>query len=449
MPALGVEADEADREAQRARNAAEAARVNGGDYGGSDSSSTDSSGGSDIQTFDASGLPFKFNPPLHPSARHVLTDLDADTRSEVRADLRTIYDETGNRYGKNAAKNKFPNLRLGRIVQGDEALTFAMIEKNERYGMRFLYNPETIQGGSQVNGKFIPDKRSTGNYVLQQGLEQISFEILINRIPDVQSGARKADYLPASISQKDRDLLLERGTHHDLEFLYRCANGLHSTRVRSNTGDIGLLLPNPCELFIGPFRYRGALVSVNATDEMFSSDLVPILTRVQVVFSRFFSVVGNDYSRAESLGLSADSTSISGGSDPGSSAPGSEVPNSGTPMSGREVYNLARSVGFSGRDADIATQISYQESTWNPRALNARPPDLSYGLWQINMYSDGARRRSLWGLRSNADLYDPKVNARCAYELYKGRGGATGGPGRFNDWSVYLNGSYARVKKTW
>lgn len=111
-------------------------------------------------------------------------------------------------------------------------------------------------------------------------------------------------------------------------------------------------------------------------------------------------------------------------------------------LTASQIKGYAVSAGFTGRDADIATAIAMAESGGNPRAHNAKPPDNSYGLWQINMIgSMGPRRQKAYRLPSNESLYDPATNARVAYSIFKARGS-------FKDWSTYNNGSYLKFMGT-
>jgi hypothetical protein len=393
---------------------------------------------------DASGMPFRFNPPLHPSARHVRADFGAENYRAGQDD--SLYSETKISFGKKSATRKdgsstFEDLRLGRIVQGDMALTVAMLEADQRYGMRFLYNPTTVAGGLNVGTSFIPTQQSSGAHVLQEGLENISFQILINRIPDVQEKAKRDEYGATSISAEDRRQIQERGTHYDIDFLYRCANGTHNLRSRSATGDIGILLPNPCNLILGPYTTRGAITACRVEDEMFSKDMVPILSYVNITFTRFLSTTPEETERLEnSAGISREDSSSSS-----SSSSGAETANPGkNALKGSQVYQLARGAGFSSSQADTMTQIAYKESGWNASAYNgnAGTGDNSYGLWQINMLgSMGPSRRKQFGLKSNSDLFNPATNARAARGIWKSQG--------FGAWSVYKNGSYRNVKIDW
>jgi hypothetical protein len=81
--------------------------------------------------------------------------------------------------------------------------------------------------------------------------------------------------------------------------------------------------------------------------------------------------------------------------------------------------------------------IAYAESGGNPNAHNSKPPDDSYGLWQINMIGKlGAPRRKQFGITSNAQLLDPATNAKAAYIVFKSQG--------LDAWSTYKNGEYLK-----
>ncbi len=83
-----------------------------------------------------------------------------------------------------------------------------------------------------------------------------------------------------------------------------------------------------------------------------------------------------------------------------------------------------------------AIAVALAESGGNTQAHNARPPDNSYGLWQINMIGPmGPARRRRFGIRSNDELFDPAVNARAMFNL--SAGGAVWRP-----WSTFLRGDY-------
>lgn len=86
-----------------------------------------------------------------------------------------------------------------------------------------------------------------------------------------------------------------------------------------------------------------------------------------------------------------------------------------------ETLRAAALAGFKGDSLIIATALAGAESGWNPRAHNPKPPDNSYGLWQINMINSlGPARRKQFGLASNEELFDPVKNAKAAFSISKG-----------------------------
>lgn len=104
-------------------------------------------------------------------------------------------------------------------------------------------------------------------------------------------------------------------------------------------------------------------------------------------------------------------------------------------LSADEIAQYAAGAGFKGDEIKTAVAIALAESGGNTHAHNGTPPDNSYGLWQINMLgSMGPDRRARLGIKSNDELYDPKVNARAAYMIYKGSG--------WSAWTTYTRGTY-------
>lgn len=117
-------------------------------------------------------------------------------------------------------------------------------------------------------------------------------------------------------------------------------------------------------------------------------------------------------------------------------------------LSDEKLAGLVQSVGFSSsrthrgvREDVTAVAIILAESGGDANAHNDNPAtrDDSYGLFQINMYGDlRAERAERYGLRSTANLYEPKRNAEIAYDLFKRRGNT------FGDWGTYNRGTYAK-----
>lgn len=102
----------------------------------------------------------------------------------------------------------------------------------------------------------------------------------------------------------------------------------------------------------------------------------------------------------------------------------------------RQIAEYAYKAGFRGQSLTTAVAIALAESGGNPDSHNPVPPDDSYGLWQINMYGAlGPDRRRDYHLKSDAQLFDPAVNARAAWSI-SGHGTS------FQPWSTFIYGQY-------
>lgn len=103
-------------------------------------------------------------------------------------------------------------------------------------------------------------------------------------------------------------------------------------------------------------------------------------------------------------------------------------------MNATQIIAVLKQAGWpNDRDLLITmTAIALAESSGNPQAHNPRPPDDSYGLWQINMIGSlGPYRRQKYHLSSNTDLYEPVINAQIAYDIYRSEG--------LKAWGVYTH----------
>jgi hypothetical protein len=102
----------------------------------------------------------------------------------------------------------------------------------------------------------------------------------------------------------------------------------------------------------------------------------------------------------------------------------------------KQLAQYAYDAGFRGRALTTAVAVALAESSGDPHAHNATPPDDSYGLWQVNMLGSlGPERRAAFDLRSDAELFDPAVNARAAWSISR-HGGS------WRPWSTYTGGAY-------
>ena len=112
-------------------------------------------------------------------------------------------------------------------------------------------------------------------------------------------------------------------------------------------------------------------------------------------------------------------------------------------LSVSRTVQLAKEAGFNDQEAAIMGAIAAAESSGNPNAHNPNRStgDNSYGLWQINMIDRlGPERRRLFGIQSNEQLKDPKINAMAARKIFQQQG--------FKAWSVYKSGKYLQFLGT-
>jgi hypothetical protein len=106
-----------------------------------------------------------------------------------------------------------------------------------------------------------------------------------------------------------------------------------------------------------------------------------------------------------------------------------------------QLIELLSAVGFKGQDLKEAWAIAKKESHGNPLSHNGnrKTGDNSFGLFQVNMLGlMGADRRDKFNLASNAELFNPVVNAQIAYHMSGGG----------KDWSAW-KGVKTKAVKFW
>lgn len=104
----------------------------------------------------------------------------------------------------------------------------------------------------------------------------------------------------------------------------------------------------------------------------------------------------------------------------------------GTLDAAKVAASAAYQAGFRGEDLVTAVAIARVESTWNPQATNGT----HFGLWQISAQHKG----KVPGWNTQADIFDPLLNAKFAFALYSARPGA--GEAKFADWIPFEKEDY-------
>jgi len=99
-----------------------------------------------------------------------------------------------------------------------------------------------------------------------------------------------------------------------------------------------------------------------------------------------------------------------------------------TPITARELrrheVTLLAAMYWPYEEIDHAVDVARLESGWCTEAHNKTGED-SRGLWQINVFAHPSYGR--------LNLFDPQVNAWCAYQVWKAAG----------NWRPWLNAAIA------
>lgn len=91
-----------------------------------------------------------------------------------------------------------------------------------------------------------------------------------------------------------------------------------------------------------------------------------------------------------------------------------------TKFSPTDLADMLELVGFKGYSLKLAWAVVMRESRGNSGSHNktSSTGDNSYGLFQINMLGSlGEDRREKFGIKSNAELFDPVTNAQAAFYM--------------------------------
>jgi hypothetical protein len=91
-----------------------------------------------------------------------------------------------------------------------------------------------------------------------------------------------------------------------------------------------------------------------------------------------------------------------------------------TKFSPTDLADMLEQVGFKGYSLKLAWAVVMRESRGNSGSHNktSSTGDNSYGLFQINMLGYlGEVRREKFGIKSNAELFDPVTNAQAAFYM--------------------------------
>ena len=189
---------------------------------------------------------------------------------------------------------------LNKSAQGLKNAVASKVAVNQ-WGFRFMYNPSTFGYQSSSNNAVDWTLGSSDPATLLSGNSSVTFEVYINRIPDLKYLRLKnptfseEQLYGRKLDPVEKAGILNRGTEYDIEFLYRVLNGdplkdslLLSSKYSGVTSDFGYTTGVPCWLVLNEnLRYYGSVASFNVNHAMFDLNMVPMLSTVSITFARY------------------------------------------------------------------------------------------------------------------------------------------------------------------
>jgi len=258
----------------------------------------------------------RYNPPPHIGARDVsfgqrMLTLSQQTHGLIKQDPVNL-NVPDMRVGFNNENLKTKG--LGRIIQDSNSA--AQLNTNidklsigtGLWGFRFMYNPTDITYNTSSNNQIDYTLGEKDPASLLAGNQNVSFQLYFNRIPDMQylrDYKNNSNHIPPLRSVYGTDIkdtaidgLLNRGTEYDIEFLYRVLNGdpldkplLFGDNYKGYTSDFGYTTATPCWLYLNDnLRYFGSVASINVYHRIFTMDMIPMFSVVNISFARYPSL---------------------------------------------------------------------------------------------------------------------------------------------------------------
>lgn len=171
----------------------------------------------------------------------------------------------------------------------------------QKYGFKFLYNPQTISMAwglmSAMDPYYEASQLDKFQVVATQLMSStVSFQLMLNRIKDFDYVAGNPFAVPANaypddVPIEDVEEIYRKGTMYDLEYLFKTLNGPDATfvsQLNGSTADRGWMRPTIVELHLGDaLRYRVRIAEFAVNHVIFTPKMVPILSTVNLTCARF------------------------------------------------------------------------------------------------------------------------------------------------------------------
>ena len=189
-----------------------------------------------------------------------------------------------------------------------------------QWGFRFMYNPTSFMYQTSTLNNIDWTLGPKNSAALLAGNSQVSFDIYINRIPDMRyltnynptNDLSESAVYGRTLLPEERSGMVYRGTEYDIEFLYRVLNGdpdssplLLNPNYGGESSDFGYTTAVPCWLWLNDnMRYYGSMASFSVNHVIFDARMVPILSVVSMTFSRI-PALGFDAAGVRTQGTTA------------------------------------------------------------------------------------------------------------------------------------------------
>jgi len=248
-----------------------------------------------------------FNPYPHISTRHfagrIWDDAPADEEINVYDQLATFYVDP--------EIVDLPDVKQNALLGGKSAIL------NRFWGFRFLFNPQYISYNLSSNTTVDWTRPNENNAALVASGIGGSFtvNILLDRVADMatmkqwqKTGQIDQGIYPVDMDREQCAGILHRGTEYDLEYLYRVINGNpQKVILMGNDPKDGLELfsANMGYLTQLPFifkvsdkmRFKVIMQNISVEHSMFTREMVPIRTVVQIQLERLPDLESGDFSK--------------------------------------------------------------------------------------------------------------------------------------------------------
>jgi hypothetical protein len=185
------------------------------------------------------------------------------------------------------------------------------------WGFRFLFNPQYLSFNLSSNNKVDWTRPNENNAALvASGIGgSITVNILLDRVADMSTmkqwaanggGSMPQGNYPVSMDAEQCAGILHRGTEYDLEYLFRVINGNPQKVIlmgESPKDGLEMYSANMGYMTQLPFifkiserqRYKVIIQSLNIEHSMFTRDMIPIRTVVQIGLERLPDLKSGDF----------------------------------------------------------------------------------------------------------------------------------------------------------